>query len=151
MATPSKVEVHESCLALLNEKINGVNDAITDVRMSSKNETKSSAGDKHETARAMAHLELEKLQQSIGNLESMKSVLDQIDPNKSSKVPALGALVKTSQATFYIAISLGPIKVENTEVMIISINAPIIRTMSNCEVGSTFSFNNKSYQIMEIS
>ena len=56
-----KQNIYSQCLLILNQKIEELNSALATATESANNETKSSAGDKHETARAMMQLEQEKL------------------------------------------------------------------------------------------
>ena len=48
---------------LLSEKINELRFMISDLTQDAQNDAKGSAGDKHETALSMMHLEQEKLNQ----------------------------------------------------------------------------------------
>ena len=56
-----KLKIHSHCLQILNQKIEELSNALNTATESANNETKSSAGDKHETARAMMQIEQEKL------------------------------------------------------------------------------------------
>ena len=71
---------HAHCLAVVIERIAQLEASILDTQRSSQSDTKSSAGDKHETGRAMAQLEVEKPQVSLGNLLAMRDVLVRLDP-----------------------------------------------------------------------
>ena len=43
-----------ACINFLKEKIKGINNIMNETQTSANSDTKSSAGDKHETSRAMA-------------------------------------------------------------------------------------------------
>ena len=54
-----KEKVHAACLQLLTDKIKVIQDNLQGLTQGAENDNKSSAGDKHETARAMMQLEQE--------------------------------------------------------------------------------------------
>ena len=54
-----KENVYSAFAQLLNEKINNVQQILQELHRSAANETKSTAGDKHETALAMLQIEQE--------------------------------------------------------------------------------------------
>ena len=59
-----------------------------------QSETKSSAGDKHETGRAMLQLEIEKASQQFKAIRDMRTVLAKIDLVKESKTAHLGSVYR---------------------------------------------------------
>ena len=54
-------------------------DTIADLTLDAQNDAKGSAGDKHETALSMMHLEQEKLNQKVKKTLEQKAILDNID------------------------------------------------------------------------
>ena len=56
-----KQKLIQRCSNYLKDKINSLNAIINEVSEASNSENKSSAGDKHETSKAMMQLEIEKL------------------------------------------------------------------------------------------
>ena len=57
-------------------------EAISGAQNSANEETKSSAGDKYETGRAMAQLEIEKNMTQLAEAKRLKQTLEQIAPDK---------------------------------------------------------------------
>ena len=55
----TKAKLYDSCLKLVDERVAHIEDAMRNAQASANEETKSSAGDKYETGRAMMHLEKE--------------------------------------------------------------------------------------------
>ena len=55
-----KEALHASCVGFVEDRLETIQKTIQDIQMSLTSETKSSAGDKHETGRAMLQLEREK-------------------------------------------------------------------------------------------
>ena len=56
-----KKQLYQKILSIANDRVSNLKRIILETQESANNETKSSAGDKHETGRAMAQLETEKL------------------------------------------------------------------------------------------
>jgi transcription elongation GreA/GreB family factor len=117
----------------------------------SKNDAKGSAGDKHETALSMMHLEQEKLNYKLKEVLEQKAVLDKIDSSQvHNKVIRLGSLVITNNMTLFISVALAKITVDNQNVFAISPISPIgIKLMGN-KVGFEFEINTVKYLIINI-
>ena len=60
-----KLKIHQQYLQLVQDKIDVFQDMIAALTEDSKNDAKGSAGDKHETALSMMHIEQEKLTQKL--------------------------------------------------------------------------------------
>ena len=69
-----KQKLLQACSDHLKEKINSLNSIINEVYESSNSESKSSAGDKHETTKAMMQLELEKLGTQLKEAEGQLKI-----------------------------------------------------------------------------
>lgn len=113
-------------------------------------ETKSSAGDKHETGRAMVQLEQEKLSQQVQELDTTRSILKKINIDAPSNKIRMGSLVKTSMADYFIAISAGAFKKNDKVIYCISANAPIAQLLLGKEKGENFVFNGKEQSVLEV-
>ncbi len=140
--------VHRQCLALVRERIAQVEAGIADARASAQSDTKSSAGDKHETGRAMAQLEIEKQQVSLGNLLTMQDVLDRIDPTRTHARIGEGALVRTDSGLFYVAVGLGRIVVDGQDVQVISPQAPLVALLKGVTLAESAVFNGRNHFLL---
>ena len=139
----------DHCQALLDEKIKSNEIALDGVKSSIQNETKSSAGDKFETARATLQREIDRLKGSIIKLKQQVHLLKQtplIDCNTVSP----GALVKSGSGTYFISIGLGKIKIEDQNYYAISPQAPIYLAMRDKKEKETFTFNGKLIKIVRV-
>lgn len=144
----SALKIH--CLSLLEHKIEQLNLAIKDAQNSANNETKSSAGDKHETSRAMAQLENERLSKQKNMAIKSKEALKSIPLNTSNASVTMGSLVNTSDGIFYIAIGLGKIQFQNKDVFVVPLHAPAGKLLANKQVGDSFIFKNQKCEILKI-
>lgn len=135
---------------MLDVRIADLEASIADTQRSSQSDTKSSAGDKHETGRAMAQLEIEKQLVSLGNLLAMREVLARIDPTLPQERVREGALVRTDRGLFYIAVGIGRMVVEGTEVLVMSPQAPLAKALGRTPIGGTAQFNGVAHVVMEM-
>lgn len=144
-----KEQLLKFCWEHINDRTDRLQQRRVSLQESLNSETKSSAGDKHETGRAMVQLEQEKLGKQLFELEEIKRVLQKVDIHKNSKKISLGSLVKTTTANYFIAISAGACKSDDTAVFCISASSPIAQLLLGKEEGDTFVFNGKENTILE--
>ena len=102
-----KKKLYELCLAFVDQRLGHIEQANATAKESANDETKSSAGDKHETGRAMAQLEQEKNAQQLNEALALREQLNKIDPLQRSSSIQPGSFVKTNLGNFYISISAG--------------------------------------------
>ncbi len=112
--------------------------------------SKSSAGDKHETGRAMLHIDRENAGKQSQEIELLQVLLPRIDIVKTSDYARLGSFVYTNHATFFMSISIGAVTVSKTQYLCVALQAPIGQLISGKKKGDTFSFNGKQYTVTSI-
>lgn len=145
-----KQAVHAACTLNLRERILHAEAGMEEARLSGLSDTKSSAGDKHETARAMAQQELEKQATALQHLQTMEALLMRIDPTRRFSRVMPGSLVSTDQGLFYVSIALGKMEVEGNMVMAISMQAPILTLLGTLAVGGSGTFNGRQQHLLAI-
>ncbi|UMB59770.1 GreA/GreB family elongation factor [Lutibacter sp. A80] len=143
-----KQQLLEHCFYFVQQKSTVISQSIASNKNDLFSETKSSAGDKHETGRAMIQLEMEKASQQLAEITAMNTVLNKVTIDKPTKVICLGSLIKTTKGTYFLAISVGKILIENVAYFIISAQSPIGKQLLGQKVGATLAFNNA--EILEI-
>lgn len=112
------------CAASLQTKIDELKRISADVQNASNQETKSTAGDKHDTARAQAQLEVERLGNQLKNLEVMRLELTRIPTERCTKAQ-IGSYVKTTCGEFYLSIALGKLQLNDLVFFAVSTQSPI--------------------------
>jgi len=145
-----KEKLYSECISLATNKVEKIQKAIKEAQDAANNETKSSAGDKHETGRAMAQLETEKLMVQLSEALKLDQVLNKINPKEKHQLVGLGSLVYTNNGTFFISVSLGQIKIGEAVFFAISPVSPIGKLLLTKKEKEAFSFNGKSYVISNI-
>src|SRR6188768_3737778 len=104
---PLKQQIHAHYLQIINDKINFLQQVLADLKESSSNETKSTAGDKHETALAMLQIEQANVGAQLQDILDKKAALEKIDPEFSSAKIINGSLIKTDKGYLFISTALG--------------------------------------------
>jgi transcription elongation GreA/GreB family factor len=146
-----KQKIHQHYLQLVQDKIDVFQDMIASLTEDSKNDAKGSAGDKHETALSMMHIEQEKLTQKLKEALDQKTILDKIDASQLSSKASLGSLVVTNNLTAYISVALPKITIDNQNIFAISPQSPLGSQLMGREVGYEFEINGVKYTIEELS
>ncbi len=142
-----KTKILEECKRIIDEKLHQLTSALNDITESSNSESKSSAGDKHETGKAMAHIEQEKLSKQLSEVKTQKNELNKIPLVTSASKITAGSLVETDNGLFFIAVSIGKIKVNSTEVFVVSPQSPIGLALLELK-GNSFELNAKKYTVL---
>ncbi|MDC0006505.1 3-oxoacyl-ACP synthase [Winogradskyella sp.] len=145
-----KEVLYNTCQAFLDSRLEVIQHAILDIQNALQSETKSSAGDKHETGRAMLQLEREKAGQQLSEIQKLQETLQKIDLQSKSNKVTLGSVVKTSKANYFVAISAGEIKIDNTLYYAISASTPIAKLILSKEINDTITFRDSNFTIIEI-
>ncbi len=117
---------------------------------SSNAESKSSAGDKHETSKAMMQLEIEKLGTQLKEAELQLEEFEKINFTKNFQSIEQGSLVETNKGYFLIASSIGKIEVDGKTVFVISNKSPLALKLIGSKQKDTVMFNDVSYSIISI-
>ena len=146
-----KKKVHATCVHRIDEKLESIQKEVGELKKSLSSETKSSMGDKYETAREMINLEKGKLSEQLEQFNKMKLLLKSIDPEKELNEVKTGAHVTTLQGEFYVSVGLGGLHVDDKKVFAISPVSPIGQAMLDKKVGDTFSINGRDQKILSVS
>jgi len=144
-----KDQIHRFCMQVIGEKLAVYRQDLAELQFSANEETKSSMGDKYETSREMLQQEIDKISKQLSETIRMKQTLANVTPPKHDKI-GMGSLVITDKGSFYITVSLGQLKMEEFQLVVISPAAPLARLMMGLSVGDHFEFNQKKYMVTEV-
>ena len=147
---PTKPQILSQYKYIVQEKIETLQKMISDLAIDAQNDAKGSAGDKHETALAMMHLEQEKLTQKLKEVLEQKAILDKIDATQNHNVIALGSLVKANETYFFVSAALPKITIENKDIFALSPQSPLGIMLMGNKVGSEFQINTTKYKIKSV-
>ncbi len=138
------------CKDVVEKRFSQIKQTIAGIEESLVEESKSSAGDKHETGRAMLQIDRENAGKQLLEIEKLQQLVRKIDINSKSDYVRLGSLVYTNQATYFIGISIGAVTVGKTTYTCVALNSPIGQLLSGKKKGDTFMFNEKEYSIKSV-
>lgn len=145
-----KEQLYEECKKFLYGRLNTVVERIANIQESLQSETKSSAGDKHETGRAMLQLEREKAGNQLSDIEKQQELFSKVTIDASSEVARLGSLITTDNGAYFLAISVGAIIINTNTYYAISPSSPIGRILLGKKEKDVLVFNNKTIIITGI-
>ncbi|MBU2949730.1 GreA/GreB family elongation factor [Tamlana agarivorans] len=145
-----KAELYILCQAFVESRFETIQNTISEIQESLTSETKSSAGDKHETGRAMLQLEREKAGNQLAEIQKIKEILAKVNPDSSSKTIGLGSVVYTNKANYFIAISAGELLFKDERFYAISANTPIGQLLLGKTKGDTVTFRTDSFEIKDV-
>ncbi|ADY29088.1 3-oxoacyl-ACP synthase [Cellulophaga lytica] len=145
-----KEDLLEFCRNFINNRVSRIQSNITGVQDSLASETKSSAGDKHETGRAMLQLEREKLGAQLLEAEKMQQLLSKVNIAKSTTLVGLGSVVYTEKSNYFIAISAGEFVQNKNKFYCISANTPIGKLLLGKSATDSFVFNGTTIKIIKV-
>ncbi len=145
-----KKELIDYLIDFTNNKISEVTSELNAVQSSANSETKSTAGDKYETARAMAMLEKEKLSSQLNVLSKQLQSLNSISLNNQHNEIKNGSLINTNYGTFLVVTAIGKVIFNEQEIFIISPLAPLVQILLGKKKGEKVSFHNREYSILDV-
>ena len=146
----TKKILFDYCQQYVDKRIAMVTNEMNAAQEAANAETKGSAGDKHETGRAMMHLEKEKNARQLAEHLKLKKVMAQIIPEESHHKARLGSLIKTNTGIYYLSIAIGKAEVGGENYFIISPVSPIGNLLLNAQVGSELNFNGRKILVEEV-
>lgn len=132
---------------LVQDRIDVFQDMISGLTVDAQNDAKGSAGDKHETALSMMHLEQEKLNYKLKEILQQKKILNAIDDTITHKVVALGSLVTVNGMILFISTALPKINLNDKTIFAVSPQSPLGSRLMGNKVGYTFELQGKNYTI----
>lgn len=141
-----KKALYRTCTALIDHRLEVLQQSLAHQQQALLTETKSSAGDKHETGRAMVQLEMEKTGRQILECQQMRRSMEKLDLS-FSPVIRLGSVVQTNQANYFVACGIGKIEADNQVYYAISPKAPVGAILLGKTAKETILFRGNTLQI----
>lgn len=137
----TKLELQQTLILLFNEKIKSLKEQLISLKESRDSDSKSSVGDKYETSRAMAHIEIGKHEQQLINSQHLKAELNKIVASRKSEVVGFGSVIYTNKGNYFMAVAHGKVSVLNQQFYAISLASPIGKALFGKQVGDAIHFN----------
>ena len=148
MTFKQKIKQHH--LVLLQDKIDVYQEMISGLSEDAQNDAKGSAGDKHETALSMMHLEQEKLTNKLKETIALKEILQKIDVSKTTATIALGSYVKVNTMQLFIGAALPKIAIDEITILSVSPQSPLGSQLMDKKQGDIVFVNENSFTIHQV-
>ena len=145
-----KLRLFAQCQAYVEQRIDTAQKAMEAAQESANSESKSSAGDKYETGRAMAQIERDRHAQQLAEALKLKKELEQLSVEKVYTTVLPGGLVTTSRGAFFLIISAGKLTLDGVDYFAISPASPIGSRLLGKAPGDELTFNTATYRILEV-
>ena len=147
MAMTLKQKIYNHYLHVINNKFAMLQKVLDDLKESASNETKSTAGDKHETALAMLQIEQANTRTQLQEVLNQQAVLEKINPDLSADIILNGSLIKTNRGYLFMSVALGKAVVDDITVIALSPQSPLGQKLMGLKTGESAIMNLTEYVI----
>jgi hypothetical protein len=145
-----KEQLHKFCIAYVQKRMDEAEMAFKAAEQASNDDTKSSAGDKYETGRAMMQQEKDRNTTQLNEANKLMVALNHISTKGNSATAENGSLVITDNGKFYLAISAGVLAINGENYFAVSPASPIGMRLKGLKAGDGFELNGKKYKVVEV-
>lgn len=138
------------CYRYVELRIATAKQSMDNAQQSANEESKSSAGDKYETGRAMMQIERDKAAHQLAEAIKLKNVLDQISSESHVGKIVLGSLVVTSTKKIFVSIGIGKLNFAGEDFLVVAPTSPLGLALMGLKTGDQITFNKEVVTIVEI-
>lgn len=146
----TKEKLYFQLQTLIDQRVANAQKAMKSAAVSKSNQTKSSAGDKFETSRAMMQAEEERNRVQLGKALALQNDLAQVNRFTKSETAVLGSLVITNNGPYFLSIGIGKVKLGDKTFFAISLESPIGQLLFGKKVGEKVNFRGKTIIIEQL-
>lgn len=134
------------------EKIQVLQNEIEQLRRDISSDSKSTAGDKHETSRAMAQLEMEKLGSQLLDYQKQLQWIKQLKTveNISSGEITVGSLIQLTNGWYFLGLGIGKVEYLDNFVFCISVQSPLGMQLINKKAGQEINLPGLNLKIVAV-
>ena len=142
-----KQKIYNHYLQVIQGRVTMLQKVLHDLKESGTNETKSTAGDKHETALAMLQIEQANTRAQLQEVLNEQATLEKINPDIHAATILNGSLIKTNRGFLFISVALGRAVVDDVAVIALSPQSPLGQKLMGLKVGERAEINNAVYLV----
>lgn len=145
-----KTTLRQYCVQILRERLANAEALINAAQESANNESKSSAGDKYETARAMGHLQKDMY---LKQAQTIKHDLLVAETTATELFPGLikkGTVILLEGLIIFICVGIGKKQINDKTVLFVSEDSPLYKEAFKKRQGDYISIDRKMPLIEEI-
>jgi len=145
-----KQRLKSACAEILQQRIITATQAMQQAQESANSDEKSSAGDKHETGRAMGQIDRDMNARQLEEAKRELEIIHGISTESLHQKAGSGSVVVCADFTFFISLGLGTTSIDEKKIVFLSPSAPIAKLISGKMKGETFSMNGKVMEIKDV-
>ena len=145
-----KQKIYHHFQQVLEEKIRLLQTVLAELKETGANETKSTAGDKHETALAMIQIEQANKRAQLDALFLQKAALDKIDASVIATAVVNGSLIKTNKGYLFLSVALGKATIGDIVITALSPQSPLGTKLMGLKTSDKAVINNNEFVIEAI-
>lgn len=145
-----KDSVHAHYQKILEDKIGMLENSLLELKEMGANESKSTAGDKHETALAMIQIEQDQLRNQLQDTISDLKIVQLLPREAKLDCIAPGSLIKTDVGYYYLSLALGKAIIMDNQVIALSNHSPLGKEFIGKRVNDIVEVNGRKYKIEAI-
>ncbi|GAB2811684.1 hypothetical protein [Ferruginibacter profundus] len=145
-----KQKIYDHYVQVIEDKVQLLQQVLADLKESGANETKSTAGDKHETALAMLQIEQANNREQLEKLLLQKAAIGKINPAIVANIIVNGSLVKTNRGFLFVSIAAGKAVIDGNTVIALSPQSPLGMQLMGLQAGDKAEVNGNEYVIENI-
>jgi hypothetical protein len=145
-----KSSLKQFALDKINQRAMQAMNAVRNAQDAANSEEKSSAGDKYETGRAMAHLETDLHNKLLSDIRKEMNQLQLLDISHINDRVIPGSFVRCDEISFFFSAGLGKQVIGGTTVIFVSPQAPVLKELLHKKATDTFIFQGRKMIIHEV-
>ena len=150
LAQNTKSALFSLCQQYVKQRIDTARQAMEAAQEAANSESKSSAGDKYETGRAMAQLERDRNAQLLAGALQLERDLQQITIDKTYESVQPGSIVTTNRGVYFISIGAGKLLLGDDAYFSVSAGSPIAVALAGRKAGEVAAFNKMMYEVLSV-
>ncbi|MBC9932729.1 GreA/GreB family elongation factor [Chitinophaga qingshengii] len=139
-----KLLLKQYCEQVILQRIAITQQAMNEAQAAANSESKSSVGDKYETARAMSHMEKDMHARQLLAHQQELQALRSVNVQSVYQVPAAGAFIRSTTANFFIGAGLGKQVIDGETIIFLSPISPLAQQLMRKKAGDEFEFKGKN-------
>jgi transcription elongation GreA/GreB family factor len=144
-----KRRLYQECLKLQRNSVQRVRDVMKEAQESALADDENSEELFDSYREQMQHTR-EMYASQLQTAQNELDVLERVPANDLSQVIESGAVVRTDNQNFFVAISLAKIELDGKTYFPISTSSPIFQAMVGLKQGATFQFRDRKFNIKEV-
>jgi hypothetical protein len=145
-----KNSLKQYAIEVLEKRIEASSSARSAAQAAANDEGRSSVGDKHQTGRAMAHIDVEIHARQLDTAQKDLAFVQKIDVSVLNDHIDLGTFAETSEGRYFFLSGLGVNDFNREKIFYLSISSPVGKMLKGKKAGEKIMFNDKEIQILNV-